>query len=324
MALHLITGPSVEPLTVAEARAHLRLDDSAGEPSPVAVTAALASPAVAGNLSAGAYRYLATFVTADGETEAGAISGIVTIANPAVNGKVELTAIPTGGAAVTSRKVYRTEAAGSTYLLLATIANNTASTYTDNIADASLGAQAPTTNTTVDPYVTNLIVAARERAEVATRRQLLRATWDLYLDAWPRDGVIEIPKPPLDSVTYVKYTDTGGTLTTLALTTDWLVSAPAGPRCRRGRVTLAYGQSWPSIREIADAIVVRFVAGYGATASTVPKLLRQAMLIDMGTLHEHREDVVVGTITAELPRLSAYIYRSYRSHARHGTIQEAA
>lgn len=324
MSLTLITAPTVEPVTVAEARSHLRLDDSAGEPAPVAPTVALASPAIAGNVTNGAHRYLVTFVTADGETEAGTISAAVTVTDKTVNGKVELTAIPTGGAAVTSRKVYRTEAAGSTYLLLATISNNTATTYTDNIADGSLGAQAPTTNTTVDPYVTNLITAARERAEVATRRQLLQATWDLFLDAWPSDGIIEVPKPPLTSVTHVKYTNTGGTLTALTVTTDYLVSAPAGPRCRRGRVTLAYGQSWPSIRDIADTIVVRFVAGYGTAASTVPKLLRQAMLIDMGTLHEQREDVVVGTITAELPRLSAHIYRSYRSNARHGTMQEAA
>ena len=320
MSLHLVTAPTVEPLSVAEARAHLRLDDSAGEPAPVAPTVALASPAVAGNVDNGAHRYLITAVTADGETESGAISASVTVADKTVNGKVELTAIPLGGSGVTSRKIYRTAAGGSTYLLLATISNNTATTYTDNIADASLGAQAPTTNTTVDPYVTTLITAARERAEVATRRQLLQATWDLYLDAWPSDGVIEIPKPPCSSVTHVKYTNTGGTLTTLALTTDWLISAPVGPRCRRGRVTLAYGQSWPSIREIADAIVVRFVAGYGATAATVPKLLRQAMLVDMGTLHEHRDDAV-----DDMPvhPLAKRIYDSYRSHARHATIQEA-
>ena len=321
MSLHLVTAPTVEPVTGAEARSHLRLDDEAGEPAPVAPTVALASPAVAGNVTNGAHRYLVTFVTADGETEAGAISASVTVADKTVNGKVELTAIPIGGAGVTSRKVYRTEAAGSTYLLLATISNNTASTYTDNIADASLGAQAPTTNTTVDPYVTNLITAARERAEVATRRQLLQATWDLFLDAWPCDGTIEIPKPPLSSVTHVKYTNTSGTLTALTVTTDYLVSAPAGPRCRRGRVTLAYGQSWPSIREIADAIVVRFVAGYGATASTVPKLLRQAMLVDMGTLHEHRDDAV-----DDMPvhPLAKRIYDSYRSHARYDTLRDVA
>src|SRR3989344_5689951 len=100
MSLHLITAPTVEPVTVAEARSHLRLDDEAGEPAPVAPTVALASPAVAGNVDNGAHRYLVTFVTADGETEAGAISAAVTVADKTVNGKVELTAIPFGGVAV--------------------------------------------------------------------------------------------------------------------------------------------------------------------------------------------------------------------------------
>lgn len=321
MALHLITAPTVEPITVAEARSHLRLDEASGEPTPTVPTAALASPAVAGNVDNGDHRYGVTFVTADGETELGDVTAVVTVADKTVNGQVALSGIPTGGSAVTARKLYRTEAGGSTYLLLTTLADNTTTTYTDNIADASLGVQAPSTNTTEDPYVTNLILAARERAEIATRRQMLQATWDLKLDAWPRDQVIELPKPTLSSVTSVQYTDTAGTLQTLTVSTDYLVSAPVGPRSRRGRITLAFGMSWPSIRTIADAIVVRFVAGYGTTRADVPKLLRQAMLIDMGTMHEHRDDAV-DNLT--MHPLATRIYQSYLSRARHGTMQEAA
>lgn len=322
MSLSLVTGPSVEPLTVAEAKTHLRLDASAGEPAPTAPTAALASPAAAGNVDNGAHRYLYTYVTADGETEAGAVSAAVTVSDKTVNGQVALTNIAIGGSAVTARKLYRTVAGGSTYLLLATISNNTATTYTDNIADSSLGAQAPTTNTTVDPYVTRLITAARERCEQVTWRQLVQATWDFYLDAFPSsERLIEVPKAPLSSVTHVKYYDTGGTLQTLTVTTDYTVHAPAGPRCRRGRVALAYGKSWPSTREIADAVVVRFIAGYGATAASVPAMLRQAMLIDMGTLHEHRDDAVD---EVPVPPLAERVYLSYRSRPRYSTMAEAA
>src|SRR5262249_42315303 len=41
---------------------------------------------------------------------------------------------------VTQRKIYRTKVGGSSYFLLTTLADNTSTTYTDNIADASLGA----------------------------------------------------------------------------------------------------------------------------------------------------------------------------------------
>jgi hypothetical protein len=64
------------------------------------------------------------------------LSVAVTVADKTVNGKVSLTGIPLGGTAVTSRKLYRTAAGGSTYLLLATIADNTTTIYTDNTADS--------------------------------------------------------------------------------------------------------------------------------------------------------------------------------------------
>lgn len=50
---------------------------------------------------------------------------------------------------VAGRKLYRTAANGSTFKYVATIANNSTTTYTDSLADASLGATAPTSNTTV-------------------------------------------------------------------------------------------------------------------------------------------------------------------------------
>lgn len=51
------------------------------------------------------------------------------------------------GSAVTSRKVYRTAANGAQLKLLATIPNNTATTFYDDKADAALGANAPTSDT---------------------------------------------------------------------------------------------------------------------------------------------------------------------------------
>ncbi len=162
MALSLVSAPATEPLSIAEVKSHLRLDSTAAEPAPTAVTGALAGLGV-GTLSNGAYRYLATFVTADGETDAGQVSAAVTVADHTVNGQIALTAIPIGGSAVTSRNLYRTVAGGAIYLLLGSLSNNTATVFADNVADASLGAQAPVTNTTADPQLAFGPVARRSR-----------------------------------------------------------------------------------------------------------------------------------------------------------------
>ena len=168
--LVVVTPPTTEPLTLDEVASHCRLDATNQEPAPSAPTAALVSPAAAGNVDNGAHRYLVTYVTADGETQAGIVSSAVTVADKTINGKVLVSGIPLGGSSVTARKLYRTVAAGATYLLLATIADNTTTTYTDNIADSALGAGAPTTNTTGDPLLNMLIQAVRQHAETYLKR----------------------------------------------------------------------------------------------------------------------------------------------------------
>ena len=95
---------------------------------------------VAGVLN-GTYSYMCTFVTSDGETEGRVQSSDVTV----VNKKVSLTAIPVStDRRVTARNIFRKPAAFSADVVplqfLVQIADNTTTTYTDNIEDASLGA----------------------------------------------------------------------------------------------------------------------------------------------------------------------------------------
>jgi hypothetical protein len=133
-------------------------DASLGAAEPVANTTAIAVPSActasltllgAGNVDAGAHDYSVSFVSATGETDDTPISSAVTTTTQV--GKVELTAIPTGGTGCTARKIYRTSAGGATYKLLATIADNTTATYSDNTADSGLGADAPAADTTQLP-----------------------------------------------------------------------------------------------------------------------------------------------------------------------------
>lgn len=160
-----------------------------------------------------------------------------------------------------------------------------------------------------------LIPAVRQRGENATNRAFITQTWDYVLDAFPSDDYIELPLPPLQSVTSLKYYDTSGTQQTWA-STNYDVQAPAGDRCARGRLKLSYGVTWPSTYgEIGD-VTIRFVCGYGSTRESVPHLLRAAMLMDLASLDAQRENVLVGTIVTTVPGGVHDIYWSFKSHGR--------
>jgi hypothetical protein len=92
----------------------------------------------------GDYRYKITAVNSNlVESDVGPAS--VTFAAAAATLRVT---IPTFAASfgINSRRVYRTVTSGSVYKLVATVSNNTATTYDDNTADTSLGVDAPTDN----------------------------------------------------------------------------------------------------------------------------------------------------------------------------------
>ena len=294
MTYVVYSAPASEPVSVAEVKHFCRIDEVNQEPAPGALTAALGSGA--GNVDNGAHRYLVTFVTSDGETQAGDVSSSVTVADKTVNGKVSLSAIPLGGSIVTSRKIYRTTAGGSTYLLLTTIADNTTTTYTDNIADSGLGAEAPSTNTTGDQLLNVLIKSARQYAEQLLGRYLITQTVDLYLDEFPTQA---INMRPLQSVTEITYVDTAGDTQTLSAA-DYIVDSTGSP----ARITPAYGVSWPSTRDQVNAVKVRFVAGYGS-ASAVPQCVRNWMLMRIKQLYDQRDMINVGNVVTEFPQ--AYV-----------------
>jgi uncharacterized phiE125 gp8 family phage protein len=294
MTYVVYSAPASEPVSVAEVKHFCRIDEVNQEPAPGALTVALGSGA--GNVDNGAHRYVVTFVTADGETQAGDISSSVTVVDKTVNGKISLTAIPVGGSIVTSRKIYRTAAGGSTYLLLTTIADNTTTTYADNTADSSLGAEAPSTNTTGDQLLNVLIKSARQYAEQLLGRYLITQTVDLYLDEFPTQA---INMRPLQSVTEITYVDTAGDTQTLSAA-DYIVDSTGSP----ARITPAYGVSWPSARDQVNAVKVRFVAGYGS-ASTVPQCVRNWMLMRIKQLYDQRDMINVGNIVTEFPQ--AYV-----------------
>lgn len=167
-----------------------------------------------------------------------------------------------------------------------------------------------------------LIPAMRQRAEIATNRQLTQVTYDLTLTTFDwADGWLELPKPPLVELVSVRYLDASGVSQVLDAST-YAVDAPAGAKTSRGRLRLAYGATWPTTRDQPDAVTIRFLAGYSGLAVPIvgpalPALLKQAMLLDISTLYAYRDNVVTGRSVADVPRTAAAIYTSFKSWPRH-------
>lgn len=150
-----------------------------------------------------------------------------------------------------------------------------------------------------DILLSGYITAARQYCELASRRAFVAATYDLYLNDWPVGDVIRLPRPPLLSVTGVYYTDEDGTEATFAAS-NYIVDTADEP----GQVALKSGASWPAVTlQAVNGVRVRYVAGYGTSATAVPQQYQQAILLLVGHWYENREAVLAaqGFSVTELP-----------------------
>lgn len=142
-------------------------------------------------------------------------------------------------------------------------------------------------------HISSLIVSARKSAETITRRVFVTQTWELYLDCFPT-WEIELPFPPLQSITSIKYIDNDGVLQTMS-SGDYSVDIKSEP----GVVTPVYGGSWPSARYQRNAVTVRFVAGYGLAAD-VPGGIKTWMHMRIKSLYDNRDKFVLGTSFSQI------------------------
>jgi len=148
-----------------------------------------------------------------------------------------------------------------------------------------------------DTLISSLITSARQYIERAIRRALITQTWRASIDEFPATGEIILPKPPLQSVTSIQYTDINDSTSTVSSST-YTVDTDSEP----GRIVLKYGQTWPSSSlAVTNPIQITFVAGYGLAAG-VPAHFKQAILLLVGHWYENREAITsTGGIPKELP-----------------------
>lgn len=128
------------------------------------------------------------------------------------------------------------------------------------------------TDTASDDELSALISVARRVVERDTRRSLITQTWQLKLDQWPLYG-IRLPMPPVQSVSSITYVDTDGNTQTWS-SDEYDVFTDDEPAV----VTLAYQQTWPTLRGDPRGITIEYIAGYGDSHSDVPYALQRAII----------------------------------------------
>lgn len=160
-----------------------------------------------------------------------------------------------------------------------------------------------------DSLIAELIGTARAYIEEISNRRLIEQTWDLYLDQFPGAAEIELPYPPLSSVTGIYYTPDGGSELTFAASnylTD-LISEP-------GRIVLKSSASWPGDTLIdTNGVRIRFVCGYGDEAVDVPKPLRQAIHLLVSQWYDNPNSYEVGPVM-EAPFTVKALVAPFRVH----------
>lgn len=146
------------------------------------------------------------------------------------------------------------------------------------------------TGTDQDTVIARQIAAARAWAESFMHRALISQTWDMVLDGFP--AAIELPLGRTLSVSHIAYTDSDGVTQTL----EGASASPTGTDYREdltgndgGVLVPPRTGAWPAVDLSAPApVLVRFTAGYGATAASIPQDIVSGIEFRLADLYENR------------------------------------
>lgn len=164
-----------------------------------------------------------------------------------------------------------------------------------------------------DSYISSLIVAARQTAEIWLRRALITQTicFTITIEKNPsgrlsgpvecRSKVIELPRPPLQEVVSVEVEQGPGNWLSLP-STDYVVDVMEEPG-----ILFPSSGYWNGSK-----FRITYKAGYGDNGNDVPFPIRQAMLLLIGDWYENRQNIVTGVNLRELPRASMELMAPYR------------
>ncbi|MBB5322332.1 head-tail connector protein [Marinobacter oulmenensis] len=150
-----------------------------------------------------------------------------------------------------------------------------------------------------DALIQSLVDAAVLNLEHETGRALRVREETLVLDRWL--NTVVLPWWPVRSVVDITYVDPMGNSQALS-------SYALDTRKYPAKLRPAFGEAWPEVIDGHEVIEVQVEVGMDA----LPEDLKRAALLLVGHLYEHREAVVIGTITSTLPMAVEYLVQPHR------------
>ncbi len=128
-----------------------------------------------------------------------------------------------------------------------------------------------TLNATLTSQLSTHLTSARTACEAYCRRAFITQRWQYRRFGF--DGhKIMLPVPPLQSIDWMKYVDTSGTVQTLLQDTTYGNNPPSqryGYQLQRGSetqpafLTPPWAQPWPPTRLVPDSVLLQMRVGYG-------------------------------------------------------------
>ncbi|MET3602038.1 head-tail connector protein [Martelella mangrovi] len=156
-----------------------------------------------------------------------------------------------------------------------------------------------------DSFIQRLIATACDHVEQVAGLVVTQKTIKLHCHSF--GDLQRLPVGPVKEVVAVRYVGPDAIDGTLDPSTY-----EARLEGLRASIVIRPGKRWPAIQS-GSRIAVDVVAGF----DEVPAAVCQAMLLLIGTWYRNREQVITGTITAELPDSSGFwsLLSNYRLNA---------
>jgi len=137
-----------------------------------------------------------------------------------------------------------------------------------------------------DAYLTNLIKTAIERFENITTIDLITKTYKTFLDNFPVDNTpIKIKRTKLQSIISIQYY-LNGVLTNFDASNYYINETN-----QYSHIFLKEDKEYPTtIDNRADAVIINFTSGFGASDANVPFTYKQGLMEYVAFLYKNRGD----------------------------------